>query len=167
MKRAIPWILYIACVFISRHFARGYWVVGPVFALTCLLIHGGNIRKSVSAKSVVFILFSTITYALVYWIAEHGWHLKQDILDLLIGSMTAGVVLGSFLMPFLHGLTYSVNAHTIRNVSLKLIVSWYLVCLVSFVDNTLNIPWNIDYISIAIALWQGIYLRSLKIHNQD
>src|SRR3990167_4995111 len=149
MRQLIPWIAYIACVVISRKFADAYWVVGAVFAITCLVVsHRGITKKMFSLKSGFFILISTLIYALVFWIAKHGWQFKQDFLDMLFGSLTVGVILGSILMPLFHGILYALNERMIRKVFFPLVASWYAVNLMAFLDDVLNLPGNVDYLLI-------------------
>ncbi len=163
MSRIIPWIVYAVSVYLSRQYAEGYWVVGPVFAVAYFGFHLDQLKKGVSFKHAFFLGASTLTYALVYWISSHGWKFKEDAQDMFFGPLTVGVVLGSLLLPFLHGIIFSADTKTLRKVSLWLILSWYATCLVSMMDDVSNVPWDIDYLLVAIALWQGIYFRSLKI----
>lgn len=163
MNRLITLAIYAASVFVSDRFSRGFWIVGPVFALAYLLIYRKDLKNLLNIQSASFIAASTLTYALVYTLASKGWNFKNDLLDLLFGSMTAGVIVGSLLMPFIHSLLFSTDMKNVRKTALWLIASWYGVCLISLIDDFLQIPWNLDYLLISIALWQGIYIRRLKI----
>lgn len=82
---------------------------------------------------------------------------------MLFGGLTAGVILGSCLMPIFHKLIFSEDSKRVKKVILRMILSWYLVNLFSLLDNLLGIPGQINYLLIAIALWQGIYFWYLKI----
>lgn len=164
VKRIVPWLAWIASVFISDRFYRGCWVVGPVFGAAFLAAHFDQIKKGLSIRHAVFLGSSTLTYALVYWIAENGgWRFEQDMMDMLFGSITTAIVVGSLLMPFLHGMIFPADLKTVRRVSLGLILSWYAVQIIAMIDDAANIPGHIDYLLIAIALWQGIYIRFLKL----
>ena len=72
MAKIIPWVIYALGVLISKRFCVGYWVVGPVFAVTLLLANYERISKTLSKKHILFILASTLTYAFVYLIASKG-----------------------------------------------------------------------------------------------
>lgn len=163
MRQIFPWIVYGASVFLSRQYADGYWAVGPIFGAACLLVHFEKLKKGVAPRHGLFVIASTFTYALVYWIADHGWSFKEDTLDMLFGALSSGVVVGSLLMPFLHGLLFSTDIKTVRKASVSLVLSWYGANLLALADDALHVPWEVDYLLVAIALWQGLYLRSLKI----
>ncbi len=163
MRNLYAVLVYLVSAVISWKFCAGYWGVGPVFAVACLLINGGEIKTPFSLKKILFAAASVLTYAFVYWVADKGWKFENDALDMLFGSMTAGVVLGSILLPFIHGNLFEVEPKRVRKVSLCLIVSWYFTLALSYADEILSIPGDVDYVLIAVALWQGIYLRTLKI----
>ena len=164
LKKIIPWAAYITSVLISWKFCAGFWVVGPVFAL-CFL--AANYECVLSARSypkhLIFILASTLIYALVFLIADKGWKFHQDSLDAVGGSLTGGVVLGSILMPFVHAKLFGIDLKTAGRVSLWLVISWYAVVLVSLIDEWAGVKFSIDYTLIGIILWQGIYFKRLKL----
>ena len=137
--------------------------MGPVFAVAYLLADFGRVKKKFSILHLFFIAASTLTYTLVYWMAGKGWRFENDTLDMLMGSLTAGVVVGSLLLPFVHGILFGVDLGTVRKVSIRLIASWYVTLFLSKIDEIFNIPGSINYAFVAIALWQGIYFRFLKI----
>jgi hypothetical protein len=155
-------LIYGLCVFISRKFADEYWVTGPVFGAAVLAVNFGQIRKKISPSHLVFVGASTLIYALVFWIADKGWKFRNDALDMLAGSLTAGVVVGSLLMPFIHAILLGVDTKTAQATALALIGSWYAVILLSGLDGMFHFGARIDYLLIGIALWQGIYLYRLK-----
>lgn len=163
MSFSFPWIVYFASVIISWKYCAGYWVVGPVFAAACLLMQYERVRKGFSPRHLVFTAASVLTYALVYRLSNKGWRLEPELLDMLAGSFTAAVVLGSILMPMLHGMIFSVEIRTVRKVSLLLIASWYFTILLSYAHEALGVPFRVNYTLVAIAFWQGIYFRNLKV----
>ena len=162
MKKIIPWVVYGLCVFISRQFCTGYWVVGPVFGVALLLFNSDRVFKKLSSQHLVFLITSTLIYALVYWIAANGWKFRSDWLDALAGSASAGVVLGSLLMPLIHGRFFGMDPKTVLPVSIFLIAGWYAVTLVSLAVQVIGPNFRFDFLFIAIALWQGIYMKHLK-----
>ena len=163
MTKIIPWLAYGASVYISHKFSSHYWVVGPVFAAAVLLANFEAIRKKISPSHLLFIGVSTLVYALVFWISDKGWKFSPDWLDMLAGSLSGGVVVGSLLLPFLHTILLGADAKTAQSTALVLIVSWYAVVLLSWIDDAIKFKPDVDYILIAIALWQGIYLTRLKV----
>ena len=164
LKKIIPWAAYGVSVIISWKFCTGFWVVGPVFAVSFLLAHYERVLSARSRqKYLIFVLASTLTYALVFLIADKGWKFRQDWLDAAFGSLTGGVALGSILMPFVHAKLFGTDLKTAGQVSLWLVVSWYIIVLISLVNGWAGIKISIDYTLIGIILWQGIYFKRLKL----
>jgi hypothetical protein len=163
MKKIIPWLVYAASVFLSAHFAAGYWAVGLIFGIAVLLANFEAVRSKLSLQHLVFVVASILIYALVYWMADKGWKFNQDWLDSLIGSFSAGVVVGSLLLPFVHSILFGTDPKRIQSTALALIGSWYGVVLLSWLCGYFKIKLPVTYIQIAIALWQGIYLARLRL----
>lgn len=163
MTKIIPWLAYGASVFVSRKFCEGYWVVGPVFGTAVLLAHFESIRKKFSPNHLLFVAASALIYALVFWISDKGWKFQQDWLDRLAGSLSGGVVVGSLLMPFVHAILLGADPKSAQSASVSLIGSWYAVVFLSWLDEILHIKFRMDYLFLAIALWQGLYLYRLKL----
>jgi hypothetical protein len=121
------------------------------------------VKGGPKARHWQFLLACTLTYAFVFFLAEYsGWRLSPDLLDMLFGSLTAGVVAGSLLLPFFHSLIFGTDRKAARAVALWLVLSWYGVSVLAWADDALNVTVNVDYLFVAIALWQGIYLRRMK-----
>ncbi len=165
LKKLIPWIAWAVSVWISDQYAGGYWVVGSVFGIAVLIANLKRILPNFSPKYFVFLMVSTLVYALVYGLSSKGWRFQSDWVDMLAGATTAGVIVGSLLLPAVHAYLFGTDVKTVRRVSIKLIVSWYLMILISWIDDSLNVPLSIDYLLIAIALWQGIYIKNMKIKS--
>ena len=164
MEKIIPLLAWGISVFISHKYAARYWVVGPVFAAALLAAHFDQIRKKISLRHFGLVIASTLIYALVFWISDKGWKFRQDWLDMLAGSLTAGVLLGSLLLPAAHALLFGIDLKTVRSVFLWLIASWYLVILISLASEALGFRTGVvDYFLFAIAAWQGIYMKRLKL----
>lgn len=162
MAKLVSILAYLLSVFVSWKYCAGYWVVGPVFAVAILLAHFKQVAKKFSFRHVALILTSTLIYALVYWISRKGWTFQEDWLDMLAGSLTAGVIAGSLLMPAVHAYLFDVPLKVVRKVSLFLILSWYVTIFLSLLDEKVGFKPHIEYDFVAIALWQGIYFRTLK-----
>ena len=163
--KLIPYFIYLLSVVISRQFCASYWIVGPVFAIALLLINYQSLTKSSSQKYLVFVLASTLVYALVFLIASRGWSFKKDWQDALFGALSGGVILGSFLLPRIQARLFGLALKKSLKVSLLLIISWYAVTFLSLIeDPLLEIAPFIDFLSISIALWQGIYFKYLKLN---
>jgi len=154
--------VYALSVWFSRRMCMGYWYVGPIFALTACAVNPQILRK-ISMRHLIFFAAAILTYALVYGIASHGWDFKADWLDMLAGSVTGGVVVGSIIMPSIHAMIFGIDSKTAGKTALYLIISWYLVNIASLLDDRFNLDVPIDYLLVAIALWQGIYLKNLKL----
>lgn len=162
MNKLLIVVVYAASVWLSRKLCMGYWYVGPIFALAVCAANP-QILKKISLRHLAYIAASTLTYALVYGIGAHGWNFKADWLDMLAGAVTGGVIVGSILMPAVHAMLFGADSRTAGKTSLYLILSWYAVNIASLLDDRFNIDAPIDYLLVAIALWQGIYLKNLKL----
>lgn len=159
----LPILAYAASVYISWKFCAGYWVVGPVFAAALIIVNLGTVRKKFSIKPYGLVAFSTLIYALVFWIGEKGWRLQPEWLDMLAGSMSAGVIIGSILMPALHSSLYGLDVKNAQVTSASLIVSWYICILLSIMREYMGLRLPISEGLLAIALWQGIYLKRMTL----
>ncbi len=162
MKKIFPFLAYAASVFVSHRFLTEYWVVGPVFGVALLLANPERVFKKLSFQHLLFLGASTLIYALVLWISNHGWKFREEGIDMLFGSTSAAIAVGSLLLPSVHALLFGTDFKTVRSVSLALILSWYGTLLLSWLDETIGIKPPIDYSLVALALWQGIYLKRLK-----
>lgn len=162
MKKVIPWLAFIASILISRKFCDQYWVVGPVFGAAVLVANYEIVRKKFSIQYILFLAASTLIYALIFWIADKGWKFESDALDMLAGSLSGAVVVGSLLMPFIHTMLLGADFKTAQSTALGLIAVWYVVVLLSWIDDKVGFSPRIDYIFIAIAFWQGLFLYRLK-----
>jgi len=173
VSKVIAWLTYALSVVISVQYCAQYWVVGPVFGLAYLITNYPILipRRDLWGSALLFLGASTFTYALVYFVTNHGfnlpwssqkgWSFKNDYLDALLGSFTIAVVLGSLIMPLFHRLIFATDFKRIRKVWLRLIGAWYAVIAISLVQEFFKIPGSINYIYIGLALWQGIYMRHL------
>jgi len=173
MPKVIAWLTYALSVVISIRYCAQYWVVGPVFGLAYLITNYLILipRRDLWGRAVLFLGASTFTYALVYSVTNHGfnlpwsnqkgWSFNNDYLDGLFGPFTIAIVLGSVILPVLHGFIFPTDFKRIRKVSLRLIGSWYAVIAVSLVQEFFKIPGDVYYAYIGLALWQGIYMRHL------
>jgi len=162
MRKIFPFLIYAASVFVSHRFLTEYWVVGPVFGAALLLANSEQVFKKLSFQHFLFLGASTLIYALVLWISNHGWKFKEDWIDMLFGSTTAAIAVGSLLLPSIHALLFGTDFKAVRSVSVALILSWYGTLLLSWLHETIGIKLHIDYSLVAVALWQGIYLKRLK-----
>lgn len=155
--------VYAAGVWVSWKYCAGYWIVGPVFAAEVLIINFNQLKKSSLFRYVLFAGFSTLIYALVFRIADKAWRLEPEWLDMLAGSMTGAVIIGSVLMTAVHAFLFETDIKTARKAALNLIVSWYVVTLLSILDQKLKLTSGHYYGLTGIAVWQGLYLYSLKL----
>lgn len=164
MSTLISLAVYAAGVFISWKYCAGYWVVGPVFAAEVLLINFSQLKKSELFRYVLFAVLSTVIYALVYRMRD-AIQLNPEWLEILVGSWTAAIVMGSILMPAIHAFLFEADVKNARQTALFLILSWYAVLLFAFVDDKFHLTSGNYNMLLAIALWQGIYLRRLKLRG--
>ncbi len=163
MKKIFSLLIWFVCALVCRQYAAGYWVVGPVFALAVFLVNRDKVFGKISAQHVIFTASSTLIYALVYRLADKGWKLSPDWFDMLAGGFTAGVVLGSVLLPCVHMLLFGGNFKEVRSVTAMQVISWYVILLLSWGFEKLDFRQPVDFMFVAIAVWQGIYLKRMKL----
>ena len=161
IEKAVLVAAYLVSVFISDKYCSGYWVVGPVFAAAFLLSRYKKVLAHFSWRHIAFAAASTLVYALVWWIADNGWKFQNDTLDMIFGSLSAAVIVGSILMPSIHVLLFGGDLKKTRQTAVLLVLSWYAVVLVSHLGDINDFGRNIDYGLVSIALWQGIYFLRL------
>lgn len=163
MNSVISIVIWLAASYLSRQYAAGYWVVGAVFGAALFLSNRDRVLKKINLQHLLLFAGSILVYALVYLIAAKGWRFQNDWLDMLTGSVTSGVIVGSVLMPVLQAMLLGGEMKVVRSVSLKLIASWYITLIFSKVLESVGIGTKIDFLWVSIAVWQGIYLKYLKL----
>ncbi len=156
-------IVYLASVWVSVKFADGYWVVGPVFGMAVISYDSKSFRNLVIGKHALFLLASTLIYSLVYWISIRKWGWPSESLDYFAGPFPAAVVTGSILLPFAHRAIFGASAGRTLQTTLWLSFSFFLVTLTTFINDRFSFGLHVNFIAIAIALWQGIYLYFLSL----
>lgn len=156
-------VVYGLSVYVSGRHAAQMWVVGPVFALAVLGVNAAQLKSTQALRYLFLMMASTLIYAGVFLLADRGWKFRNDWLDMLFGGLSAGVVLGSLLMPAVQAFLFGRDLKTVRQTSFSLILAWYLVILISGLEGALGLGLQIDYIFVSVALWQGIYLYRLRL----
>ncbi len=154
-------VVFAASAWISVKYAVGYWVVGPVFGLAVVCWDSNTFKKFVAAKHLSFLAASTLIYALVYHISTLNWDHGSDFLDSIIGSLPIAVVLGSVLLPLAHKFLFSSSFKRVARLIILLILSFYIITLFSFANDHFEWSLKINFLAIAITVWQGLYLYFL------
>lgn len=167
--------IYTISVAISSNYCGEYWVVGPCFGVSYLIINFERLKKYLWPKGFLFLIISTFTYAAVRWIADQGlnlpwgpqkgWHFRNEILDLFLGPFSGGVVFGSLTLPFAQGVLFFTDFKIVKKTWVTLISSWVMVLSIGHLYEALNLPGTIPWIPVAIALWQGIFLYTLNLKD--
>ncbi len=155
--------IWAASSYFSREYAAGYWAVGPIFGAAILLKNRERVFKKFSLQHLLLFLASVLIYALVYLLAAKGWKFRNDWLDMFAGGISGGVAVGSILLPSVHAMLFGTDPKTVRAVSLKLVMSWFITLLLSKIFEVAGLSYKIDFLWISIAAWQGIYLKYLKL----
>ncbi len=154
-------IVYLASVWVSVKFADAYWVVGPVFGMAVISYDSNSFRNLIIGKHALFLLASTFIYALVYWISIGKWGWPSESLNYFAGPFPAAVVTGSFFLPLAHRVVFGTSAGVTLRVTLWLSLSFFLVTMMTLLNDRFSLGLHINFIAVAIALWQGIYLYFL------
>ncbi len=160
MEIASRFIIYACSVFISSKYASGYWVVGSVFGMAVVCWDSSNLKSFSAVKHLAFLAASTLIYALVFHISRQNWNRGPDFIESLVGSLPIAVVTGSVLLPAAHQLFLRSNSKAFARTVPLLIASHYLVTFISLANDTWQLGWDINFLLVSIAAWQGIYLYS-------
>jgi len=153
-------VVFAASAWISVKYAVGYWVVGPVFGLAVVSWDSNTFKKFVAVKHLSFLAASTLSYALVYHVSTLNWGHGSDFLDSMIGSLPIAVVVGSILLPLAHKLLFSSDFKRAARLIILLILSFYIITLISFGNDHFEWGFKINFLAISITVWQGLYLYS-------
>ena len=145
---------------LSQEYVDEYWVVGPVFGCVVCLWSCTSLRDAKDLKKPLFILASTLIYALVYHISRMDWDTGTALAEMLVGSMPVAVLVGSVLLPFAHKTILGKVPAGWRTAPLLLAASFYLISFVATAADHFDLGGHIRFISIAVVLWQAIYLNA-------
>ena len=160
MEISVRLIIYVCSVLISFKYAGGYWVVGPVFGLAVVCWDSNTFRSFAAKKHLAFLAASSLIYALVYHISRQNWNHGSDFMDSVAGSLPVAVITGSILLPLAHKVFLSAGWKAVRQTIPLLVASYYLVTAVSWAKDVSGVTWDINFLMVAIAAWQGAYLYS-------
>jgi hypothetical protein len=151
-------VVYALSVAVSAKYADGYWVVGPVFGAAVCLFDMKSFKDLNLFKHAAFIGVSALVYALVYRLSKLDWGTNTDLFEYFIGSFQAAIVVGSVLMAVAHSIFFGKNKDVMVKAMLTLIVAFYMVSFLTYFNDKSRLGWDIPWLTIMIALWQGIYL---------
>lgn len=158
MREALACIvIYIIGAWISKERCAELWVVGPVFGAVVVLWDIRVFRLRPRPKHLAFMALSTLIYALVFTIADADWGLEPEWLEWLAGSLSLGVAAGSVLLAAAHRRVLGGAASPLVTAA-TLIVSFYLVTGLGGLLDRRGLAVGFDYYTLAIYMWQGIYL---------
>ena len=162
MRAVVRAAAYLIGAWISQKYAAGYWVTGPVFGLVVLIWDSEMPGDIFRLKNVPFLTASTLVYACVFWIASRDFGYNSTFWEIFTGSSSWGVLLGSLLMPQAHRIFLG-NGSRVRAASIQLVISFYLVTGVSKIAEHFSLGSGVNFIGIAVFVWQGIYLANFYL----
>ena len=158
MTKFIRWVVYVISVAVSRKYAAGYWVVGPVFGAAVVFCDSNSFKGLKPVKHLAFLAASSLIYALVFWIADLKWSPPAGLSEDFFGTFPLAVITGSLLLPVAHKFILGAGTSRAVRATLALILSFYfLLCFEHFSSQSRR-PVDFDFMTAAIALWQGLYL---------
>ncbi len=150
-------LVYVVSVWVSSKYADSYWIVGSVFGAAVVSWDSNNFKNLVALKHLSFLVVSTLIYALVYHISRQNWA-EGDVAQMLIGPLPVAVAVGSVLLPLAQKFLFAETAKQPIPITLSLLVSFYVVSLISFFNDRLSFAPHVNFLLISIAVWQGLYL---------
>ncbi len=158
MEALFRLLVYAASVWVSNQYAAGYWVVGPVFGAAVVTFDLKGFKDLNLPKHGIFIALSTLIYALVYRISRLEWGGDTDLFHYVIGSFPAAIVTGSVLMSVLHTVVFNKSKELMVRSIATLVGSYFAVTLVMYINEKSNLGFDVPWIALLIAAWQGLYL---------
>ena len=158
MNILVRLLAYGVSVWLSNKYAGGYWVVGPVFGVAVVLHDMKDIHDLRPVKHGLFIVFSTLIYALVYRISLLKWGTDTPLYNYVIGPMPAAIVTGSILMAFMHTVVMNKSKEQMLRAVIVLIVGYYFVTALMFANEKFSLNLNVQWMMVLIGAWQGLYL---------
>lgn len=166
MRAIVRAVSYLIGAWISQRYAAGYWVVGPVFGLVVLIWDSEMPGDLFRLKNVPFLTASTLIYACVFWIASRDFGYNSTFWEIFTGSASWGVLLGSLLMPQVHRAVFG-KGERAGALTVQLILSFYLVTAVSKLADHFGYGNGVNYIAIAVFVWQGLYLANFFLKGGE
>ena len=158
MQMLFRLLAYGASVWASGKYADNYWVVGPVFGLAVIVCDIKSLDDLKPVKHAVFLVFSTLIYALVYRISKLSWGDNSDLYQYFIGSFPAAIATGSALMAVTHTVLFNKSKELMVRALVWLIGTFYLVTFVMYFNDKSNLGLHLQWITVMIGVWQGTYL---------
>jgi hypothetical protein len=151
-------LVYAASVWVSNKYVGGYWVVGPVFGVAVVLFDAKSLKGLNIVRHAVFVGVSTLVYALVFRISEIKWGGDTDLFNYFIGSFPASVVTGSVLMSVAYTVIFNKGKDVMMRAMAGLVGSFYLLSFLAYFNEKSHLGWNVEWLTLMIAVWQGLYL---------
>ena len=158
MEILFRFLVYAVSAWVSSKYADGYWIVGPVFGMAVVSFDIKSLKNLDLFKHAAFVAASTLIYALVYRISRLEWGNNSDLFEYFIGSFPAAIVTGSVLMSVAHLMFFNKSKETMIRAIAGLIVSFYLLTFVIYFNDKSHLGWQVHWITVMIAVWQGMYL---------
>ena len=158
MEILFRFLVYAASVWISNKYADGTWVVGPVFGMAVVSFDIKSLKNLDLFRHAAFLGASTLIYALVYRISRLEWGGNSDLFNYFIGSFPAAIVTGSVLMSVAHSVFFNKSKETMVRAIAGIILSFYLLTFLMYFNEKSRLGWQVQWITVMIATWQGMYL---------
>ena len=158
METLFRLLVFAASAWVSNKYADGYWIVGPVFGMAVVSFDLKSLKDLNIFKHASFLAASTLIYALVYRISRLEWGNNTDLFEYFIGSFPAAIVTGSVLLSVAHTILFNKSKDVMVRAIAGLVVSFYALVFLMYFNDKSHLGWNIQWIAVMIAVWQGMYL---------
>ena len=151
-------LVFAGSAWVSNKYADGYWVVGPVFGMAVVSYSMKSLNDLNIFRHAAFLVVSTLIYALVYRISRLQWGNDTDLFNYFIGSFPAAIVTGSVLMSAAHAIFFNKSKEAMVRGIVALVVSFYFLTFLMYFNEKSHLGLQLQWITLMIAVWQGMYL---------
>ncbi|HEY5623779.1 MAG TPA: hypothetical protein VIV14_08450 [Gammaproteobacteria bacterium] len=154
LSEIFPWMVRLAAWLLSATigfaFLVNYWVPGAVFGIAVIVWHWADRRQLSAARALLFVVASTLNFALVLEIAQASLP-SAPVFNLIEPSVLAGTV----LLPVAHHYIFGLEWRRVVVAVPAIYLAAYATALV--VDAVaIGAPW--DRVVNPVAAWQLAYL---------
>ena len=167
LRRKLALLAKTAVFFVGAYFSTKqvseFLYVGLIFAVVVLVWRSESIQDLINIRNGMFIVCSTLIYALVVWIVQPG----QD----MGWRLYAGVAVGTSLLPVTHVLFLG-SSWKRALIAIPCVYSaWYLVGMLLLMNvhlddyfkgialfNKIALSHLVDNLVNFVSVWQGSYL---------
>ncbi len=147
-------LAWLAGAVIGYSYITNHWIPGLIFGGVVVMWHWSFVRSFSWGRYALFVLASTLNYALVLELAQLDWP-NYALFSVLVPAVVAGTV----LLPVAHKFVLGAS---IKRVVIAIPVMYFSAYLTAvFIDRfEVGEPWSL--IVNFMAAWQLAYLITLR-----